>query len=109
MGRGIVATEEDFGSQSEPPTHPELLDWLATEFVDSGWSMKHVHRTIVLSRTYQQSSRLTAPQLEKDPENKYYGRGPRFRMTAEMIRDNALQISGLLPPRCMALNIPSPA
>ena len=53
MGRGIVATEEDFGSQSEPPTHPELLDWLATEFVDSGWSMKHVHRTIVLSRTYQ--------------------------------------------------------
>ena len=96
MGRGIVATEEDFGSQSEPPTHPELLDWLATEFVDSGWSMKHVHRTIVLSRTYQQSSRLTAPQLEEDPDNKYYGRGPRFRMTAEMIRDNALQISGLL-------------
>ena len=96
MGRGIVATEEDFGSQSEPPTHPGLLDWLATEFVASGWSMKHIHRTIVLSSTYRQSSRISKSQLQQDPENKYYARGPRFRMTAEMIRDNALRISGLL-------------
>ena len=96
MGRGIVSTEEDFGSQSEPPTHPDLLDWLATEFMDNGWSMKHIHRTIVLSDTYRQSSRITPELLKQDPLNRMYARGPRFRMTAEMIRDNALQVSGIL-------------
>jgi hypothetical protein len=96
MGRGIVSTEEDFGSECDPPTHPKLLDWLATEFMESGWSMKHIHRTIVLSSTYRQSSQVNQAQLEQDPLNKLYSRGPRFRMTAEMIRDNALRISGLL-------------
>ena len=96
MGRGIVSTEEDFGSQCDPPTHPALLDWLATEFMDSGWSMKHIHRTIVLSSAYRQDASITPGQLARDPQNKLYARGPRFRMTAEMIRDNALRISGLL-------------
>ncbi|MBT5691428.1 MAG: DUF1553 domain-containing protein [Opitutae bacterium] len=96
MGRGIVSTEEDFGSQSEPPTHPKLLDWLAIEFMENKWSMKHIHRTIVLSDTYRQSSRITPELLKQDPLNRMYARGPRFRMTAEMIRDNALQVSGIL-------------
>ena len=96
FGRGIVSTEEDFGSQCEPPTHPELLDWLAVEFMENGWSMKKLHKTIVLSTTYGQSSRVTPELLEKDPNNLWFARGPRFRLTAEMIRDNALRISGLL-------------
>lgn len=96
MGKGIVETEEDFGTQGSFPTHPELLDWLATEFMEKNWSMKHIHRTIVLSNTYRQDSNVSPEQLEKDPFNKLYARGPRFRMTAEMIRDNALQISGVL-------------
>lgn len=96
FGSGIVSTEEDFGSQCEPPTHPELLDWLAVEFMEKGWSMKKLHKTIVLSATYGQSSRVTPELLEKDPNNLWFARGPRFRLTAEMIRDNALRISGLL-------------
>jgi len=96
FGSGIVSTEEDFGSQCEPPTHPELLDWLAVEFMENGWSMKKLHKTIVLSATYGQSSRVTPELLEKDPNNLWFARGPRLRMTAEMIRDNALRISGLL-------------
>ena len=97
FGHGIVATEEDLGSQSEPPTHPELLDWLATEFATGGWSMKRVHKLIVMSSTYQQSSHVRSPGvMEADPLNKLYARGPRLRMSAEMIRDNALKISGLL-------------
>ena len=96
FGRGIVSTEEDFGSQSEPPTHPELLDWLAVRFMDEGWSMKKLHRLLALSATYGQSSRITPELLERDPGNLLYARGPRFRLTAEMIRDNALRISGLL-------------
>jgi len=99
FGRGIVATQEDFGTQGDDPTHPELLDWLAVEFMEHDWSMKHVHRTIVLSQTYQQDSRITADANEADPANKYYARGPRFRMPAEMVRDNALAISGLLTNR----------
>ncbi|MCA9120033.1 MAG: PSD1 domain-containing protein [Planctomycetaceae bacterium] len=96
FGQGIVATLEDFGTQGERPTHPELLDWLAMELMNSGWSMKHVHRQIVLSATYQQSSRLT-PELQKlDPYNKLYARAPRFRLPAETVRDNALAIAGLL-------------
>lgn len=99
FGRGIVSTLEDFGAQSSPPSHPHLLDWLATEFIDKKWSMKHIHRQIVLSSTYQQSSRISPKQLEADPDNQLVARGPRFRMSAEAIRDNALAISGLLSTR----------
>lgn len=96
FGQGLVTTEEDFGIKGEPPTHPELLDWLAVEFMDNGWSRKKLLREIVLSSTYQQSSRIT-PQLQQiDDQNKLLARGPRFRMSAEMVRDNALATSGLL-------------
>ena len=96
FGRGIVATEEDFGTQGDRPTHPDLLDWLAVEFMENDWSMKHVHRLIVNSATYQQSSRVSPGQLQQDPRNLLLGRGPRIRLSAEMIRDNALEVSGLL-------------
>ena len=96
FGHGIVQTIEDFGTQGEKPTHPELLDWLAIELIESGWSMKHVHRQIVLSATYQQSSKITPQLLRNDPYNTYYSRAPRFRLPAETVRDNALAISGLL-------------
>ncbi len=99
FGRGIVGTLEDFGTQSSPPSHPALLDWLATELMDNRWSMKHIHRQIVLSSTWQQSSRISAKQLEADPDNQLLARGSRFRMSAETIRDNALAISGLLSTR----------
>ena len=95
FGRGLVPTEEDFGLRSEAPSHPELLDWLAVEFVESGWSMKHILRLIVTSSTYQQSSRRS-PEDSGDVHNVLLARGPRFRMSAEMIRDTALSISGLL-------------
>ena len=96
FGRGLVKTAEDFGTQGDPPTHPKLLDWLAVEFVDSGWSMKHMLKLIVMSSTYRQTSRMTPDLLEKDPQNMLFARGPRFRLSAEAIRDNALAISGLL-------------
>ena len=96
FGTGIVKTQEDFGVQGEPPVHPELLDWLATEFVRSGWDIKAMQRLIVTSATYRQSSALTPALLEKDPENRLLARGPRTRLPAEMIRDTALAASGLL-------------
>jgi hypothetical protein len=96
FGVGIVKTAEDFGSQGELPSHPELLDWLATEFVRTGWDIKAMQRLIVTSATYRQSSRVAPDLLEKDPENRLLARGPRFRMSAEMVRDNALSVSGLL-------------
>ena len=96
FGYGIVKTQEDFGVQGEPPVHPELLDWLATEFVKSGWDVRAMQRLIVTSATYRQSSKVTPLILEKDPENRLLARGPRGRMPAEMIRDNALAASGLL-------------
>ena len=96
FGTGIVNTPEDFGTQGEDPSHPALLDWLASELISSGWSMKHIHKQIVMSQTFQQSSQLTAELLEADPENRLLARGPRFRLPAELIRDNALAISGLL-------------
>ncbi|MCB9875114.1 MAG: PSD1 domain-containing protein [Planctomycetaceae bacterium] len=96
FGQGIVTTLEDFGTQGERPTHPELLDWLAVELMESGWSMKDIHREIVLSATYQQSSRITPDLLKRDPYNKFYARAPRFRLPAETVRDNALAIAGLL-------------
>jgi hypothetical protein len=96
FGQGLVGTPEDFGLKGETPSHPELLDWLSVEFMNSGWSMKHVLRTIVLSETYQQSSRTSSQQLDADPPNRWLARGPRFRMDAEMIRDNALAVAGIL-------------
>jgi hypothetical protein len=96
FGQGLVATPEDFGLKGEPPTHPELLDWLAVEFMDGGWSMKRLLRTIVLSATYQQASQATPAERARDDRNRLLARGPRFRMDAEMIRDNALAIAGLL-------------
>jgi len=96
FGQGIVTTEEDFGIKGELPTHPELLDWLAVELMENGWSRKKLLRDIVLSATYQQSSHVTQPLLDIDDQNKLLARGPRLRMDAEMIRDNALAVSGLL-------------
>jgi hypothetical protein len=96
FGTGLVKTSEDFGVQSEPPSHPELLDWLATEFVQRGWDMKAVHRLIVTSATYQQSSRVTADMQERDPENRLLARGPRHRLPSWMLRDQALAAAGLL-------------
>ena len=99
FGQGIVGTLEDFGSQGDAPTHPKLLDWLAVEFMESGWSMKHVHKLIVMSAAYQQNSSVGSDAREADPYNKLYARGPRLRLSAEEIRDNALAISGLLSLR----------
>lgn len=106
FGRGIVESGEDFGSQCTPPTHPELLDWLACEFQDNGWSMKRIHRLIVTSATYRQASSPVSPRGRgiggeglKDPYNRLYARGPRLRMDAETVRDNALAVSGLLSPK----------
>ena len=96
MGEGISRSLDDFGGQGEPPTHPELLDALALELLDHDWNVKHLIREIVLSRTYRQSSRASAKQLAKDPGNRMFARQSRFRLPAEMIRDNALAVSGLL-------------
>jgi mono/diheme cytochrome c family protein len=96
FGRGLVETPEDFGSQGERPTHPELLDWLAVELMDHNWSLKHIHRLIATSTAYKQTSRVTPELLQSDPYNRLISRGPRFRMEAEMIRDTALASSGLL-------------
>jgi hypothetical protein len=99
FGTGIVKTVEDFGSQGEWPTHPELLDWLATEFIHSGWNVKALLKTIVMSATYRQSSRVTPELLQLDPDNRLLARGPRFRLAPEMLRDQALAASGLLVER----------
>ncbi|MCZ6675002.1 MAG: DUF1553 domain-containing protein, partial [Verrucomicrobia bacterium] len=96
FGTGLVKTTEDFGAQGERPSHPELLDWLAVEFVDSGWDLQHMLALMVNSNTYRQSSRVEEDLLERDPENRLLARGPRFRLPAEMIRDQALAASGLL-------------
>jgi mono/diheme cytochrome c family protein len=96
FGTGISRATEDLGSQGEWPVHPELLDWLAVEFVDSGWDLKHIVRLIVTSRTYQQSSHESDELQQRDPENRLLARQSRFRLDAEMIRDNALAVSGLL-------------
>jgi hypothetical protein len=98
FGTGIVKTAEDFGTQGEWPTHPELLDYLATEFVQSGWDVKKMQRLLVTSATYRQSSLATAELREKDPENRLLARAQRLRLHAEFIRDQALAISGLINP-----------
>lgn len=99
FGSGIVKTSEDFGIMGAPPSHPELLDWLAVEFRESGWNVKKLFRLLVTSATYRQSPNTTPAKLEKDPANKLLSRGPRFRMDAEMIRDYALAASGTLSPK----------
>jgi hypothetical protein len=96
FGRGIVQTENDFGSQGIPPTHPKLLDWLAVEFMENGWSQKQIHRLIVTSATYRQASLRRADLERVDPYNKWLGRQARFRLDAEVVRDLALASSGLL-------------
>jgi hypothetical protein len=99
FGTGLVKTLDDFGAQGEPPSHPELLDWLAVEFMRSGWDVKDLLRRIVTSATYRQSSRVGREALERDPENRLLSHGPRLRLPAEMIRDQALLLSGLLVER----------
>jgi hypothetical protein len=96
FGTGLVTTPEDFGTQGDKPSHPELLDWLAVEFMERGWSRKALHRLIVTSATYRQSSKVTPALLERDPRNRLLARGPRFRADAEVVRDVALAASGLL-------------
>jgi hypothetical protein len=96
FGTGLVKTVEDFGSQGEWPSHPELLDWLAAEFMENGWDQKTLLRQLVLSATYRQSAKVTPELLQRDPENRLLARGPRGRLSAEMVRDQALAASGLL-------------
>jgi mono/diheme cytochrome c family protein len=96
FGQGLVTTPEDFGSRCEPPSHPELLDWLAVEFIESGWSVKHIHRLILNSAVYRQSSKVTPKLLEVDPYNRWLARAPRIRVESEIVRDMALAASGLL-------------
>jgi len=109
FGTGLVATSEDFGMQSEAPSHPELLDWLAVEFVEKGWRQKDLHRLIVESAAYRQSSRVDPAKLEKDPYNRLLARGARFRVEGEIVRDIALAVSGLLNPAIGGRSIMAPA
>lgn len=99
FGYGLVRTPEDFGTQGEWPTHPELLDWLAVEFVESGWDIKHLHKLILMSRTYRQSSEVDAATVAADPQNRLLARQNRFRVDAEFVRDTALRIAGILSLR----------
>jgi len=96
FGLGLVRTAEEFGSQGELPSHPELLDWLAVELVESGWDQKKFLRLLVTSAAYRQSARVTAAALAADPDKRLLSRGPRFRLGAEVVRDQALAVSGLL-------------
>ena len=109
FGTGFVASSEDLGVQSEPPSHPELLDWLAVEFMDRGWSLKHLLRLIMTSRTYQQQSAVTPDSYTRDPGNRLLARGPRLRVDAEIVRDIALATSGLLNPAIGGPSVMTPA
>ena len=99
FGQGLVATPEDFGTRVDDPSHPELLDWLACEFMDRGWSFKEMHRLITSSATYRQASKVTPERYAADQYNSLLARGPRFRVEAEVIQDIALATSGLLNPK----------
>ncbi|HMF19009.1 MAG TPA: DUF1553 domain-containing protein, partial [Gemmataceae bacterium] len=99
FGTGLVKTAEDFGSQGDAPSHPELLDWLAVQFIEDGWDVHKLVKRIVTSAAYRQSSKVTKDRLAKDPHNRLLSRGPRFRLDAEMLRDQALFVSGLLVER----------
>jgi hypothetical protein len=99
FGTGLVETTEDFGIMGQRPSHPELLDWLAVEFRESGWNIKHMYKLMVMSAAYRQSARSAPEQLSKDPKNLLLAHGPRFRMDAEMLRDVALESGGLLIDR----------
>lgn len=113
FGNGLVSTPEEFGTQGAKPTHPELLDWLAVEFMEpargDAWSLKHLHRLIVSSATYRQASKVTPGLLERDPENKLLARGPRFRAEGEVVRDIALTASGLLNRKVGGPSVFAPA
>jgi hypothetical protein len=109
FGIGLVSTSEDLGSQCEAPSHPQLLDWLAVEFMDHGWSQKWLHRLIMTSATYRQSSAVTPEQFTRDPYNRLGARGPRFRVDAEIVRDIALETSGLLNSRLGGPSVFPPA
>ena len=109
FGTGLVGTPEDFGLQSEKPSHPELLDWLAVEFMDAGWSVKHLHRLIVNSATYRQSSKVTPELYARDQYNRLLARAPRLRVEGEIVRDIALHASGLLNPKVGGPSLFSPA
>jgi hypothetical protein len=109
FGIGIVATTENFGTQGDPPSHPELLDWLAVNFMDQGWSLKKLDKLIVMSDTYRQASAVTPDLLEKDPYNRLLARGPRFRVDGEIVRDIALSASGLLDPEIGGPSVFPPA
>jgi hypothetical protein len=98
FGEGLVRTPSNFGKLGEPPTHPELLDWLAARFVEDGWSLKKLHRRIMLSATYQQSSRVPRERVEQDPGNRWFGRFAARRLEAEAIRDAILFVAGQLDP-----------
>jgi hypothetical protein len=110
FGIGLVRTSEEFGAQGEPPSHPELLDWLAVELIESGWDLKHMLKLMVASAAYRQSSRVTPELLALDPDNRLLARGPRFRLSAEMIRDQAMFVSGLLTRKAYGppVNPPQP-
>jgi hypothetical protein len=108
FGIGLVATSEEFGTQGELPTHPGLLDWLAVEFMEDGWDVKQLLKVIVMSATYRQSSAVTAEAAEADPDNQLLARGPRFRLSAEMIRDQALATAGLLSPKMFGPSVQPP-
>jgi hypothetical protein len=109
FGTGLVETSEDLGVQSPAPSHPELLDWLAVEFMEQGWSLKKLHRLIVTSATYRQDSRVSPELQRKDPYNRLLARGPRFRVEAEIVRDIALAASGLLNPKIGGPSVYPPA
>jgi hypothetical protein len=96
FGKGLVKTPEDFGNQGDLPTHPALLDWLAVDFQENNWDMKAIQKKIVMSATYQQSAKIDKNKYAKDSENKFLARGPLQKLSAEMVRDNALAVSGLL-------------
>ena len=98
FGRGIVKSSADFGMQGDLPTHPELLDWLAADFMEHGWNIKRLVKQLVMSATYRQSAKISPEKLAKDPENQFLSRGPRNRLSAEFIRDLVLSSSGLLVP-----------